>query len=249
MKRTAAQVAGVILGALALAAVLAAPAGASGNGIANGTPRQILTKAISALGSAQSFRVTGIVHDKGQTTTLAVTASKNGNGFGTVTLDGSTVQIVKVGGNLYFRAGADFWRSQSGAQAASLLANRWVKGPATDPDFSQLASFFTTGALTNEFLGKAGTSTTRLAKVGTSSINGQPVLVLSGRDISDGDAGRIFVATTGQPYVVRVTLLSGSGGAGNITFTRFNAAVNPTAPAGALALGGSTGGSSTTATP
>jgi len=245
MKRSGLAAVGAALGGLAAAVLLATLAGASGNGIANASPRQILAKATSAVVGAQSFKVTGIVHDKGQTTALAVTASKNGNGFGTVSLNGQTVQIVKVGGSLYFRAGAAFWRKQSGAQAASLFADRWVQGSASSSDFSQLASFFTTGQLADEFLGKTNTSSTTLSKAGTTSINGQRVLVLYGHDTNDGTSGRIFIATTGQPFVVRISLLKGSGAIGSVTFTGFNAPVNPPVPQGAINVSGATGGSTT----
>jgi hypothetical protein len=233
------------LGALSAAGILASavPAAASGNGIAAVSPRQILAKATKAQSGARSFTVTGLVRDGSQTTGLKVTASSTGNGFGSVSLNGETVQIIKVGPNVYFRSGSAFWAKQGGATAAELFANKWVEGPASNADFSQLASFFSTAQLTSQFLGDSSSSAI-LSRAGTSSINGQPVLVLKGHDRTNSAGGSIFIATTGQPYVIRVSLAKGGGATGVVTFSRFNAPVNPRAPKGAINIGQLKGASS-----
>jgi len=228
---------GVIIGSLGALAVgilgSAISAGASGNGVAAQSPRQILAAATRAERGAGSFTVSGLVHDGSQTTGLNVTANSAGNGFGSVTLNGQKVQIVKVGSNVYFRGGAGFWRNQGGSSAAAIFANRWVEGPASNSAFQQLASFFSTSQLTDQFLGNSSSSAS-LTKAGTSSINGQPVLVLNGHDRTGNAGGSIFIATTGQPYVIRVTLAPGGSATGGVTFSRFNAPVNPSAPKGAI---------------
>jgi len=225
---------GSILTALAVLLV-APPAWASGGGAASESPTHLLNSAIAAQRQATSFNVSGTIQQGSQTIGMNVTASGAGNGFGTITLNGQKVQIVRIGKTVYFRAGRSFWQSQGGSAAASVLANRWVSGPSNNADFKDLASFFDSSWLSSQLV-PPGTVTSGLTKGGTTTISGTKVIVLKGAGSTGKGLGSIYIAASGPPYIVRITLPAGKN-SGSVTFSRFNASVHPTAPANSIGVG------------
>ena len=73
-----------------------------------------------------------------------------------------------------------------------------------------------------------------ISKLKTSSLNGQPVEVITGT--FQGPKVTLYVATHGKPYILRVNF-TGSGGVSGITvdLSHFNKPVHTTAPKGAVA--------------
>jgi hypothetical protein len=107
--------------------------------------------------------------------------------------------------------------------------------PSTDSDFAGINSLLDASQVASQF---SGTSNTGFTKGKTSTINGQQVIAIKGASSSDNSGGTVYVATTGKPYIIRV-----SGGGTTLTFSNYNRPVNPSVPANSInisTLGGST---------
>lgn len=190
------------------------------NGVSALTADQILAKATAALKAAKSFRMKGDVSSEGEKVKLDVKVN-NTDTSGTVEVNGAPVEIIKVGTSLYFKGSEAFWKAVGGAkgeQIAILLKDKWAKAPTSDKQYSSLASLVDPDKL----LDPEGTITKGSAK----DINGTPAIGLVS---SKADGGTLYVATTGEPYPLR---LEGPPSQGAIDFSEFGATFDIKAPTG-----------------
>jgi hypothetical protein len=219
---------------MALGTVTPASA-ASSNGVANKSASQILTAASTATGAASSFTFGGTTQQSGTTTNLKVSVSSSGKGQGIITISGQPVKLIKIGNTVYFSSTKAFWNKAAGSGAGSLFGTRWVAVPSTDSDFAGINTLLDESQVASQF---SQTSNTTFTKGKTSTINGRPVIAVNGKDSTDSTGGTVYVATTGKPYIIRVT-----GGGSSLTFSNFNQPVNPSVPPNSInisTLGGST---------
>jgi hypothetical protein len=224
-------------GALALGMVT--PAGAaSNNGVASKSASSILTAASAATAGATSFTYGGATQQSGSTANFKVSVSSSGKGKGVITISGQAVKLVKVGNTVYFSSTKAFWDKSAGAGAGSLFGTRWVAVPSTDTDFAGINSLLDASQVASQFSGSSGTGFT---KGKTTTINGQPVIAVSGGASSGNTGGTVYVATTGKPYIIRV-----SGAGTTLTFSNYNQPVNVSVPPNSINI--SSLGSTTTTT-
>lgn len=193
----------------------------------SGTVADIITSAQAAMSNASSFHVLGKVNDNG-TEAFNLSVGRQGGG-GSIGVGGATLQIVVSGHTLYIKGDEKSWyiltKSQSTAQ---LVANKWIKVPSTNSNFSDFAELTVTKDFTSQILGG---SPTGLAKDGTSSVNGRSALVLT-----DKSGDKLYIAASGTPYFLRI---QGSGKSGSLTFSDFGDAPMPAVPSNAISLPGS----------
>lgn len=224
-------------GAMALGMVTPASA-ASSNGVAGKSATQIVAAASTATGAAKSFTFSGSTQQGGSTSNLKVSVSSSGKGQGTISISGQPVKLVKVGDTVYFSSTKAFWDKTAGAGAGSLFGTRWVAVPSTDSDFAGINSLLDQSQVAGQFSDTSGSTFT---KGSSSTINGQQVIAIKGKDTSGGNGGTVYVATTGKPYIMRIT----SGGT-SLTFSNYNRPVNPSVPPNSIDI--SKLGSTTTTT-
>ena len=224
-------------GALALGMVAPASA-ASNNGVANKSANSIVTAAAAATAGAKSFTYGGTTQEGGSATNFKVSVSSSGKGKGTITISGQPVKLIKIGNTVYFSSTKVFWNKAAGSGAGSLFGTRWVAVPSTDSDFAGINSLLDSSQVAGQF---SDTSNTTFTKGKTSTINGQKVIAINGKDTSGSTGGTVYVATTGKPYIIRVT----SGGT-SLTFSNYNRPVNPSVPPNSINI--SKLGSTTTTT-
>jgi hypothetical protein len=211
----------IVFGCLAILASGCAAAGCGGsssNGVASKSPSQILQTAIAAMKSANSVHMAGTIIQAAKTIKVDMTIYSNGDVNGNFNENGPTVSIIKIGPTDYIKTTSGFYRAQgSSAQIAGLMGGKWIEIP--DSSVGVGSSF--------SLLGLANSITQNHKTVSpgkTSTVNGQPVVSI----VASND-GILYVATTGTAYPVEVT----KGSSGTITFTQWNLAKIPTAPAGA----------------
>jgi hypothetical protein len=225
---------GLASGAAACVSTVAEAAG--GNGISSMPANKIATTALDAMQSVQSLTISGVVHQGHQTIALKVSASASGQGQGTIAINGQTVNIASTGSTAYMKASAAFWR-KSGvpAAAATRLSGQWISLSSDQPGASSLTSALNS----KQFLGQLPKNTdkgTTFQKVGTGTLNGQPAIKLRATNPKKSqDNAVIYVATTGMPYVLRVTG-SDRSSFGTVSFSHYNQAINVQPPAGAISL-------------
>ena len=217
-----------LLAALALAGCGSSSSSkGSSNGVASKSADQILTAAKTATASAQSVHVAGTTVTGGVPVTLDLSLSAGQGGTGTFSQSGLSVQLIATNNTIYLKGTPAFWQKFGGAAAAQLLAGKWLKAPTSNSSFAgiaQLADF-------HKLIGSALSQHGSLAKGGTSTVNGQPVVAV--KDTTQG--GTLYVATTGQPYPVELAKTSGSD-SGKLTFDQWNAPVTITPPSSSIDL-------------
>ena len=221
----------VLLVSMALAACTSGQSGGgkATNGEENESATKVLADAKAAMAQARCFHID--VTQKSPGTSLNLVLSR-GRGGGTVTASGATLNVVVASGFVYVKANAASWQKLlNNASEAQLVANRWIKAPASNPDFSGFAGFGDDASFLDGIKPQGSLS----KRAGTTDVNGQPAVVLV-----DSTGSLLYIADTGPPYMLSVKNTAGSsGGASSGTFDEFGTAVIPSVPAGAISLPGS----------
>jgi hypothetical protein len=182
------------------------------NGVAALEPAAIIDKAKAALKTAKSFHINGAIKDEGQETDLDLKIS-GADVIGSMTVSKAKVELLRVGGKQFMKPDAAFWKLTAAAQADKVIAvvgDRWVVVPASNKD---LGGLFTVTDI-DQLLEPDGTVTKGAPK----PIDGTPAIGL----VEGGsDGGTLYVATTGEPYPLK---LEGPTAAdGGLTFSEFGA--------------------------
>lgn len=201
------------------AAALGGCGGSGSNGEASKSASAILADARQAALAADSVRISGTIHDAGQTIALDLSLT-NGDGGGTMTIQGSKVGVIRAGNTAYIRAGADFYsKVGAGAAAGQLLAGKWLKLPTSTPNFAQLIELTDLHAFVAQALNAPGTVTKGAEK----TVDGQKAI-----ELKSSKGGSLFVATSGKPYPVEFV---GSGtSSGTVTLSDWGTTKAPSAP-------------------
>lgn len=225
MQTRLSRAARLALGPVLAAAVLAGCGGSSsGNGIASKSPAEILAAAKAAADGAATVHVSGTVRSEGKPLTIDEELVKGKGGRGSITLEGVSINLVRVGGAVYINGSQAFYKRIAGPAAARLLQGKWLKAPENSGNFASLASLTDLSKLIDTTLSSHG----KLTRGATTTVDGHKVVAVT--DVSQG--GTLYVATTGTPFPIEITKDGGSGG--RITFDRWNKAVTLTAPANAI---------------
>jgi hypothetical protein len=197
--------------------------GPKGNGEADKTAAQIVADARAATQTATSVHVAGARTTGGTPLKVDLELVAGKGGKGTITVNGLTFQLVRIGGDAYFKGDATFWRQFGGGGLAQLLNGRWLKAPANTGQFSSFTPLTDVGKFFAAVLGSHGT----LAKGDETTVGGQKVIAV--KDTSKG--GTLYVSTTGKAYPLAIDTRSGGD---RITFDEWDAAVTLKPPANAV---------------
>lgn len=196
----------------------------SGNGVGSKTPTQIVEAAKAAAIGAATVHVAGSIVDEGKPIALDMELEAGKGGKGTITLEGLAIKLIQINGAVYIDGSNAFYRHVAGSAAAQLLRGKWLKAPASDANFSSLASLTNLSKLIGSTLAAHGV----LSPGGTQTIAGQKAVGVTDK----AKGGTLYVATTGPAYPLKLAK-TGSGG-GKITFDRWNKPVTLTAPSNAI---------------
>jgi hypothetical protein len=196
----------------------------SGNGIASKSPSEIVAAAKAAADSAATVHISGTIVSGGKPLTIDMELLAGKGGRGRITIEGVSIDLIRVDGAVYINGSQAFYRHLAGAAAAQLLQGKWLKAPEKSGNFASLASLTDLAKLIDTTLAGHGT----LARGATTTVNGQKVIAVN--DVSQG--GTLYVATSGSPYPIEVVKDGGSGG--RIVFDRWNKPVTLTAPTNAI---------------
>ncbi|MFF0154929.1 hypothetical protein [Micromonospora sp. NPDC005203] len=182
------------------------------NGVAALAPNEALQRATTAVKNAKSYRLTGDIADDGQKMTLDFKMTGS-DLTGQISTNDGTVELLSVGGQQYIRPDEKFWAKNTGAEASGeivkLMGDKWAKVSQKD-EFTQMFDVANVDGL----LKPDGTITKGAAK----EINGVQTIGL----VDGKKEGTLYIATTGEPYPVRVEG-SNADGASQITLSDFGA--------------------------
>jgi hypothetical protein len=200
--------------------------GTKSNGIADMTPKQILSAVKKAIADAKSVHISGSGTTGGTPLSLDLRLAKDKGGAGHVEVGGYGFDIVRIGQSLYLKANRKSLTHFAGGAAAQLLADRWFKVSASSTGFGSFTPLTDLQALMNQILHASG----RVEKGAETKVDGQPVIALT-----DGaNGGTLYVATTGPAYPLELKSSPGADKAGAIAFAGWDQPVTLTAPKGAL---------------
>ncbi|MFC9925570.1 hypothetical protein [Streptomyces sp. NPDC127190] len=196
------------------------------NGVGKLSAGQIQSRTRSAADAAETVRLSGTVVAGGRTYTLDMRLKADG-GTGSVTSQGSTLQLLRVGRRLYLKADAGFWNQAegqdggSGDAVAAKLGGKYVKVPQGDPAYKKFSGFTYKSVLLDGLLPLHG----RLAKEGHHDQAGTPTIRITG---DDGSGGTLDVSLQGKPYPLRLVR---AGAAGTLRFSDWGQDFTVTEPA------------------
>ncbi|TQK45036.1 hypothetical protein FBY35_6575 [Streptomyces sp. SLBN-118] len=193
---------------------------------------QIANKAFKATKTATSLTVDFAARTTDGNMKAYMSIDSKGDCKGTLSPGGTgTAELIRVGDNAYMRFDEAFLRSQDEGGSAEetaavlkILKGRWVKSDASSPDDKEQLEFCELKTFLGQF--KEGFNLMRRGEETT--VNGRKVLTLTEKD---GDTSyKVYVATEGEPYVLKVEQKGGEE-PGTITFSAFNKPVGAAKPA------------------
>lgn len=190
----------------------------------------VAEKAVKATRDADSLRMKGQVRESGgqqMSVDLAVDSQKNCEG--SVTQSGATAEIRHTKATLYVKGDEKYWQAnlkgQPGAEKiVPKVADKWVKIPAQDDQLTGLCDKQGLLAAMDEDKSERKGMT----KGETADVDGNEALKLTKK--SGGKTLAMYVATHGEPYILKVTSEGGDKPEGT-TFGDFDEKVNPEQPA------------------
>ena len=137
---------------------------------------------------------------------------KSEGATGSVTSDGLAFGLLRIGEQLYLKAGSGFWNhadGDTGKASASKLDGKYVKVPQRDPAYKKFSGFTDMDVLLGGLLTLHGS----LATDGHHEQSGTRTIRITG---DKGSGGTLDVSLQGKPYPLR---LQRAGGAGTISFS------------------------------
>lgn len=187
------------------------------NGVGKLSAADIQAKTKAAAGAADAVRLSGSVVAGGRSYRLDMRLKANG-GTGTVSAQGASFQLLRVGEQLYLKADAAFWKNEDGkagagsdTAAADKLDGKYVKVPTGDPSYKKFSGFTDKDLLLDGLLTLHGS----LGKDGHHEDSGSAVRII--RITGDGGSGgTLDVSLEGQPYPLRLVR---AGDAGTLSFS------------------------------
>jgi hypothetical protein len=173
------------------------PAGTD-NGVALLPVADLADRAAAAIDTNSSVHIKG--YSTGGSAPVAIEIQKQDLVVGTcaVTMEGLQAEAMRVGGSDYVRADAQFWLTKgpeglNNAAAAERLAGRWAKDNLFSAELGPVTKYLDFPQFVWEVLRESP-----LTKGERATVNGTPAIT-----VVDDHQNRIFIATVGEPYVLR----------------------------------------------
>ncbi|MGW4732539.1 hypothetical protein ACWEQC_25750 [Streptomyces shenzhenensis] len=185
------------------------------NGVGKLPADTIQSRTRAAADSAGAVRLSGTVVTSGSTYKLDMRLKADG-GTGSVTSEGATFGLLRIGKQLYLKADAGFWsHADSGdgkggeTATADKLDGKYVKVPQGDPAYKKFSGFTDKAVLLDGLLSLHGA----LATAGHHEQSGVRTIRITG---DKGSGGSLDVSLEGTPYPLSLTR---AGDAGTLRFS------------------------------
>lgn len=215
-------------GAAALALVFSASlaatgCGGSGDPLAGLSANQVVSKAVSGLGSQSHFSITGTIISSGRKLSMTLGYKPPTSCEGTIGMGrGGSFAMTAIGTAVWIKPDTAFWKANGGAsaqQAIALLGGKYLKTTTADANMADVSKLCNVAKLSSSML---KTSTGKVTKGKVTTIDGQSALTL--KDSAKG--GTLYVTDTSSPRILQVTNPSKSDG-GTLKFSYGPVTVTP----------------------
>jgi hypothetical protein len=215
--------AAALAAAAAAAAVgLAACGGPGTNGLEKATAAEVGNRAADAFRDASSVRVVGDTDSGGRSEDTRYNLVLTGTSAkGTIDRNGIDHEIIKVGADTYVRAGREYYEALGEADAAGLLAGRWVR---LSSEAAEQYKFFTRDGL--------ALSVTQYTKSLAGPVTTTKVGDAAAVSAASPNGSTLWAANTGNPYPLRLKM-SGAD-TGTLEFSDYDHETKIAPPADAL---------------
>ncbi|MFI6583043.1 hypothetical protein [Embleya sp. NPDC050493] len=186
------------------------------------------TKVQESAAATKTVHTVGTVRSKNGETRLDLrvdNATKNYSG--TLTASGQTVEVMRLGPDMYLKAGADFWTKSAkmtNPNVVALLQDKHVKLKADDPRFKDITAIADLGDISSA-VSDWGPTVQRRPEA---DVNGKRMIVFADSDPQGGET-LLYVPAKGDPAPVRMENNSPTDG-GTIDWSEHNKPVTVTAP-------------------
>ncbi|CAM5571015.1 lipoprotein [Streptomyces avidinii] len=187
------------------------------NGVGKLSAEQIEGKAKTAATEASSVHLSGTLVTGGKSYTLDMRLGADGGSGEVKSQDDTTFQLLRVGEQLYLKAGAKFWGQ---SEAAGKLGDKFVKVPEGDPSYKQFRGFTDMHVLLDGLLGLDG----KLAKGDYTKVGHTRAVQVTA---DKGAGGKLAVSLEGTPYPL---LMERAGGAGRVVLADWGKPVDLAPP-------------------
>jgi hypothetical protein len=180
------------------------------------TAQQIVTEAQRALSQASSVHVSGEYRENNKPVEIDMTILAGNKATGKVVADGSTVELRRLGDQLYVK-GDDKFLDALGPKAKA-TKGKWLVGPVAQADkgLAQLTDL-------QRFAGTLSPGKGALTKEAVRSLNGQKAV-----SVRSSTGARLWVADAGPAFPLRVERIGTA--TGFIDYGNYNAKVDVQAP-------------------
>ena len=195
---------------------------ASTSALAGLSADQVLAKAKAAATSAKSVHVVGQIVQSSGDTAFDLKLTDQPGATGTIEIGGGKVEIVRVGGDVYFKADEKTLASGlkgNAAELSKLVGGRYIKGPLTDPRLTGFTQLTSLKDFTANVLDPSGS----ISRVDGKPVDGVPTVGL--RNDNKDNGGTLYVADEGEPFPLLIEALSGRSDTGNLHMKEWNADV------------------------
>lgn len=187
------------------------------NGVERLSATGIVAKARKAAGQASAVRIRGDITENGERIRFDMHLLADRGGAGTLTLQGGSVQITRIGQRAYMKGSTAFWTAAAGPAAAELLGGRYLKMPTSEPEMAELISFTDLDALMTELF--KDTRGKDLRKGREKRTGGRRAITVT---MTGADGGILYVALQGKPYPLRIESLPGAKDRGAVEFLDYD---------------------------
>ena len=180
----------------------------------------IATDARTAMRSLGSMHVAGQISQGGNTVSVDLSVSDQGECTGTIGVDAGSIELRRIGGHAWYKADDAFWRVEAPGQAAEIASKvngRWV--PLTG-ELASLQAFCSIDSITDQMLSSSASVKTG----GAAMVGARPTVLLTATH--GGNTTTAYVVAAKPHYVLRMT----RGTQGELTFSDFGEKVTVTAP-------------------
>jgi hypothetical protein len=197
--------------ALLTACVLAGTACSQGkeSGLGAESPDSIAGKSRAAASAATSVHVQGVWKVQSQEFRIDLRLKREG-GSGTVVTADSTIELLRIGEELFVRGDARLYQARDGRggpdveQSADLLRDKFVKVHPKDPSYARLAGFTRMQDMITDLIRLNG----KLKKDGRETVRGAETLRIAA---DRGRGGELRVALNGIPFPLKYIPAPNSG--------------------------------------
>lgn len=199
----------------------------SPSALAGLTADQVLAKARAAVAVARSVHIVGEVVQAAGPTRFDLKLTGGPGAIGSIEIAGGRVEIVRIGGDIYFKADEKTLASGLGgtsAEIAKLVAGRFIKGPLTDQRLASFAHLTNLKDFTTNVLEPSGA----ISRVAGKPIDGVRTVGLLNDNAARG--GTLYIADEGDPFPLLIEALAGRSDTGTLRMKDWNAVVTVTPP-------------------